>query len=278
MSNENFLVDFISAARDISMKRTEKPALDIPKNLTTTQKKLAEMLMEHVPTSILDSGGAYGYGYQRARENPVWKEPESYSKFSILGNGVLDVCLWNSTFHLLSRQLEYNAEWDKKFQDWRKQFEDDDWEANLDKFPHPETGELCNEVENRDWYGKGWKEGYTYNDETLLDRDVVYYKYDNFVIIQIHGGCDARCGFTEPVLFELDYCDEFNPFEGASIICPECNAYWDYGTVCCNDHSENSELLDHYPCEKGTEGKVGTVVVTDDHKAFCPVCGKGRLE
>lgn len=270
------LVDAISRAQDAMLKNTEKPALKIPENLTPTEKKLAEMFMEHIPTSILDSGGGYGYAYQRSRENPEWEKPDSYVEFGVYNWG-LDVCLWNSAYRLLSRQLYYNPEWDAQFQKWWRQF-NDSWEEHLEEFLEPETGEPCKETNNLSSNRSHWLSDYTYNSDNLLDRNIVYYKFNDFVIIQLHNGCDARGGFTNPVLFQIDDCNDFNPYESASIRCSECGCYWDYDNYHCYDSSEGTDLSKDYPCEKGEQGKVGTVVVTEEGKAFCPVCGKGMLE
>lgn len=273
------LVTVFSSIQDNQLKKTEKKAPDIPERLTETEKKLAEMFMQHTATSILDSGSAYGYNYQRSRENPEWEKPESYAEFGVYNWG-LDVALWNSTYKLLSRQLNYNPEWDAQFQKWWPQFYErgESWEEHLEEFLDPETGDPCKETDNLSSGRDHWLSDYTYNSDNLLDRNIIYYKFNDFVIIQIHNGCDARGGFTNPVLFQINFYDDFNPYESASIRCSECNAYWDYDSCYCYASSEDTNLSEDYPCEKGDHGKVGVVVVTEEGKAYCPVCGKGVLE
>lgn len=256
------------------MKTSKMPK--IPKHLSQTEKKLAEMFMERVPNGIIDSGRVYGYNYERSRENAEWEKPDYHYYAEIYRENQLDLERAINTYWLLTQQLNYNEDWDKQFQTWRKQFEGDDWEEHLEEFPHPETGELCNNYE-RDWYGKGWNCCYTYNEDTILDRDIAFNKYDNFVIIRIHNGCDARWGFSEPVLFEIPYWAEFFPYADMSMECPECGTYWDYNHYSLNVASNDAKDLHDYPCEKGDKGKVGVVVVREDHQVFCPVCGKGVL-
>ena len=102
------------------------------------------------------------------------------------------------------------------------------------------------------------------------------------MIIEVHNGCDARGGFTRPVLFRGGGYADFDPWKGGSIYCPKCGSYWDYDNVQhledTNTDPDMSKDLTDYPCEKGTEGKVGTVVVNDKYEAFCPICGKGKLK
>ena len=276
MDIAELLVSLVSASQDQYLRNTEKPPLEIPDTLDVTKKKLAEMFMEHISTNILDSGGHYGYNYQRSRENPEWLKPEYYTTFEIEGNGELFV--WNhlSTFHHLANQLYYNKEWDDKFQEWKRNLEEQgkDWEEFIDEFPIP------------DGNGDLWKErlyaGYTYNYETLLDRDYIFDQAGDAIIIRIHNGCDARGGFTEPVLFE---CTDTFSYDGrATVQCSHCGAYWDYYNYgfedgdCDGVKDADFKALEDYPCEKGEEGKKGIVVVTEEGKAFCPICGKGMLE
>lgn len=255
----------------------------IPRNLTVTQKKLARIFMEDIPKNICDSGMVYGYRYQANREYPVWKEPESWCWFHRLCRGDLDIDLRLNLFKLLSDQLEYDKDADKVFQKWRKKWfkegsfdeEYDGWEGHLeDDFP---------ELSAMDSKPEKWITGYTYNDETLLSQNFTYwYSPDtSIVIISLHNGCDARSGFTEPVLFRLNYSDDFYPWKGASIWCPDCGTCWGYDNAMRFEYTNAEERgvkdLYKYPCENGEEGRVGTVVVTKEGKAYCPVCGKGIL-
>lgn len=256
------------------MKNVELPK--IPRKLNATERKLASMFMERVPTNLLDSGLVYGYNFDYNREHPIWEQPESHVEFGVFSDGDLSIDLKLNTYKLLSKQLEYDKKADQKFQKWRKQWddkEDDSWEAHLEELPA---------LSRYDNTPKSWTSGYTYNADTLLDQQIVYYfcTRANYVIIQVHGGCDARCGFTEPILFREEFLGEFNPFVQAAVYCSECRSWWDYdntGHCMCNSEGTIGGLAD-YPCEKGTEGKVGTVVVREDYKAFCPICGKGLLE
>lgn len=278
------LVNAISHAQDEQLKRTEKPAPPIPDNFTPTEKKIASMFLEHVPTNILDSGSAYGYGYQYYREHPPWLEKEAWCNFDIYGNDnpYLQIMPFISVYHYMVKVLEYIEEWDKQFQEWRKYLDSKGkfWGDCLKKFPNPDK-------EGRDRFCYDWLGEYTYNNDTALSRDIDYEKsmytdrYD-VAIVRIHNGCDARCGFTEPVLFKSD--EFFWGHPSMAVCCPNCLTYWDFEDNTNVDVSPEgdteieAQLLEEYPFEKGDKGKEGVLVVTEDSNAFCPVCGKSILK
>lgn len=263
------------------MRDVKKPS--IPRKLNPTERKLAQMFIEGVPISFLDSGMAYGYNYEYNRKHPVWEKPESHVSFMVYDDGSLETSLYLNTYRLLCNQLEYDKDADKKFQKWSKKWdiedEDEGWEAHLDDFP---------EISKCDRTPEEWIIDNTYNGETLLDQHFAYYYCPNadYVILQIHGGCDLRCGYTNPVLFRIDCCNDFYPYSGGSIYCSKCHYWWDYNNCLDlqstygeeNDTPDGFKDLKDYPCEKGEEGKKGIVVVNEKHEAFCPICGKGKLE
>ena len=257
------------------MKIVKKPS--IPRRLNSTERKLAKMFMEGVPRSLVDSGMVYGYNYDYNRENPVWEQPESRVEFTAYDDGTLDINLQLNTFKLLANQLEYDKEANRKFQKWVKKLYDADewWRDHLDEFPA---------VSRSDFTPERWIIDNTCNGDTLLDQQFVYSycSKSGYVIIELHGGCDIRWGYTNPVFFRVDFYNDFDPWKGGSIYCPKCGSYWDYDNVRhledTNTDPDMSKDLTDYPCEKGEEGKKGIVVVNEKHEAFCPVCGKGKLE
>ena len=155
-------------------------------------------------------------------------------------------------------------------------------------------------------YGDGdWMEGYTYNEENCLSQDIhwIYFKLedsnpydDGIALIMIHGGCDARGGFTRPRAFyasEEGDSPTFFDWSRWGIGCTECSAIWS-GNGGYSDHAEwngadyaEHEVLDlnEYEAEEGDTPKVGTIVIhqpgeyptSEGTKVFCPVCGKGEL-
>lgn len=273
------LVDVFSNIQDKQIQEKDPPIPEIPKHLGPTGCKLAEMFMEHIPTSILDSGSAFGYRYQKCREDPVWKRPDARFEFGVR-DGKPDIVSYLNTFRWLSYALLYDKDVDDKFQEWRKQeFPDGEgWEEHLAEFVNPQTNKTY-----KHWWGE-----YTYNYENCFDTNFIWYMIQdekcnidtNLVILQLHNGCDARGGFTQPVMFLSEH-STFYPFQiPATMCCNHCGARWDlnpYGHTEYRDNFSYKDIED-YPCEKGTEGKKGTVVVESSSKAYCPACGEGNLQ
>ncbi len=79
----------------------------------------------------------------------------------------------------------------------------------------------------------------TYNGEDFLSR-VIQYVYwsdddgDAHVMLQIHGGCDARGGYTAPVAFDVADYDGTSIFDNAraTIYCDDCGKHWDTDNGC----------------------------------------------
>ena len=109
--------------------------------------------------------------------------------------------------------------------------------------------------------------GYTYNDQSLLSQDIVFNQFSHdhtdYVILQIHNGCDARGGFTSPRVFEcdeslFDYCRATiyapNTLDPAQLIMP-------FGTD-DNSHSWNTD--DGYSYYGDSVNDLKSYDVTDD--------------
>ena len=75
----------------------------------------------------------------------------------------------------------------------------------------------------------GYDGGYTYNNENDLSQDFVWDSLlvdgEQYVFIQTHNGCDARGGFSTPVVAAVN--DENFYFVTASPYCMNCEESWD---------------------------------------------------
>ena len=170
-------------------------------------KTIIAMLRENTGKHFLDSGGAYGRHWERNEhttfesEAPVtceiWNDEVEYtiSVYHYLSNAGLSLCAVCNEFNRLQDQS-------------------DNWDA----------GTECYGVSSEAWdYLEGnhevtvnnvWN---TYNGESNLSQ-VLQGAYldidqDKYVLIQVHGGCDVRGGYTDAKLFKLDNWDEYLPSE-----------------------------------------------------------------
>ena len=267
----------------------------------TTAEKLAEMLTENTGRSFLDSGDHYGRNWEQNQGTDFDAQPEG--KLEVLNHdGELDILATVNVFHFLKDRLEYNAD--------------------LDNFYHEyvENEELYLDVHSAQAFAGSlngaagiYREGdpltvNSYNGEDLLSQIIqyVYWSDDNgvHVLLQIHGGCDARGGYTVPVAFDVTDHDGTSILDNAraTIYCDDCGKHWDtdnatawYPEGCCG--RGHKELQDYpatdqrpeYPerpdpaqralqmdLPERPEPCAGVVWVDDDRNGHCPYCG-GRL-
>ena len=211
---------------------------------TATELKVYEMLTENTGRHMLDSGSAYGRHWERNQKVPIeiFKAQEPvYYRAKCYREGDLEMNVTKSLFHHLVDNLDYDKHYDDIFQRYIKL---DDakqelagngvryWDEQMNDFD-----KLAKHNKRWDSGGYGWSErdgqdydfdGYSYNEENILSQDFVYHMRGEFVLIQTHNGCDARGGFSAPVLFKQSGMSECGiiQFSQFTIACP--NHHWDF--------------------------------------------------
>ena len=165
--------------------------------MTQTEKVLLEMLGENTGVHFLDSGGAYGRHWKRNQERDIVHEPPVVVDVE---EGWLDIRF--STFHYCRAYLEYDEELTQDFDKWFEEAE-----ANPYKIAHQEYW-----IKDRGW--SIIEHGNSYEWENFLDQviqfitfsldpnDVDIYSNNVRLLLQVHGGCDVRGGYTKPRIFE----------------------------------------------------------------------------
>jgi hypothetical protein len=168
-------------------------------DITETQQLVYKMLTENTGSHILDSGGAYGRHHERNAKKSIddfFDEPAEQVTFDY---GYLTRTL--SVFHYLSE-----LELDDVCREFNRLNDDaQDWD--------------CDEVHGVS--SKAWeylsslgdveieRSFNTYNGDSDLSQVLqgAFVKINtdevSHVLIQIHGGCDVRGGYTDAKLFEL---------------------------------------------------------------------------
>ncbi len=238
-----------------------------------TERILIEMLKENTGTHMLDSGGETGRHWQRNQQRDFSSEPGSNLEFHFYAKGHLSISYTRKVLPYLSERLTFNRELNNEFQHFLKSGDFCYLEA---------MEEFCrvNEFE--------FSTVNTYNGECNLDQTLQYTafgrtEFPDHVLLQIHGGCDVRGGYTKPVVFNLK--NEMGLFDVADgiIRCSHCKTYWQtddnvhwYREGACGLGAGTK--LNDYDVESGVNGKKGVLVVTEDSNAFCPVCGQGQLQ
>jgi len=293
-------------------KSVESPA--IPESFNQTEKVLALMMRENTGASILDSGGAYGRAWQRALKEDFSKRERATVEGRVLSyDGKTELCLdvTIDLFSYLSEKLEYDRAMTRQFEKFAKlpENEHEHWLGMMREFPEwiadkkdARLGEHTG-VEN------------SYNHDSFLSGTIqfAFFELDGeaYCLLQIHGGCDVRGGYTGPKAFKCD--DNYSLFDWyRATISPDWHevrearealkaeidrqpsllvsddttkrvevesfgqdVYWDIGSY--DEHGSGCDTkLDEYPVleiETRADWKRGSVCVLPDHRVLCPETG-----
>lgn len=209
---------------------------------------LADMLTENTGTHMLDSGGAYGRNWERNQGKTVddfmaapavtEHHDDRYPMFYL------------SLFHYLRDRLLYDPDEQDRFDKYVAITDDGrvPWLVNMkqyaeamnDHYPDtclPDGPVIINSV----------------NEDNLLDQVIQFTVYPHpdgepRVLLQIHGGCDVRGGYTRPRAFSLrDSYDEWyqlvRGWDGVSLQCPESDGMHHYVDIDGPDISDNQGII-----------------------------------
>lgn len=243
-----------------------------------TKDVISEMMTENTGRHFLDSGGAYGRNWERNQTRDFSKEEPSELSFKY---GEIDVT--HNLYHWLNEMLSCDEEMDNKFQAFSELEENEErgWLELMEEFPKTLEGEVGG------IYGEGNPIiDNSYNSDNLLSQTIQFlffdYNDEEYVILQIHGGCDVRGGYTRPRVFTTN--SELSIFDYArgAISCTnsECEAYWTTDDGCHWYHEGTCGLnagtqLEDYErieLEEGDGPIKGRLCHTKEGKGYCPFC------
>lgn len=164
--------------------------------MKTAEQQIYEMLVENTGQAMCDSGGAYGRNWQRNQDKTLAdyeNGPEVWLEFY---EGLYEFYTI-SVFHYLTKQLEIDGICEE-FNDIPSNGWDDDRMHGVST----KAGQVL------DKYNAEILEGFnSCNRESSLSQVIqgTYVKMaDNaYVVLQIHGGCDVRGGYTNAKLFKI---------------------------------------------------------------------------
>lgn len=203
-----------------------------------TKDVVREMLMENTGRGLCDSGDAYGRNWERNQGRDFDKEPAVKVSFGLWEND-LEVDASISLYHWMLHNLEYDAEMQARLDELANRPENEraSWHTIADEFAEEEQARL-----NEEWGGRDREYGVcnTYNESDRWDLTQVLefrmlYAEGSYepthLVLQVHGGCDVRGGYSAPKCFRIKY-NEYEWMESASVSSFWAgNWYWDYG---CN--------------------------------------------
>lgn len=196
------------------------------KTISETKQVIYGMLVSSTGAHLLDSGSAYGRHWERNQSRSIEDfeaEPEAWidPKYG-------DVT--KSLFHYLDHHLTYTAELSEAFDKFAVDYPEEGYleiiELWLDSLEVPTEGDFYSDAR---W---GFN---TYNFEYWMPSQVVQGSFfglngSDYLILQIHNGCDVRGGYTAPKVFEL------KPYEErAEFILNGESAYFGCSSVACSN-------------------------------------------
>jgi len=263
-----FLCEAISA--ELTKKAEKERPWKMPSDYTEIERAIHEMLVENTGVHILDSGGAYGRHWERNRKvEDFRKEP------------VLDVTVWDdgmmefslSVFHFLTTFLDIDNT-AKALQKMFDEFAESEGERDQPWLTVME--DFAEKLEELGFESHGpWN---TYDEETILSQvlqGITLFRngdeYDQYVILQIHNGCDVRGGYTRPRIFKVvepDYMlmamGDVNASCGCTdIYSDDCGYHW------YNRDGSDEGFPDYWKVEPKREGAESW-----EYQYRCMKCGK----
>lgn len=160
-----------------------------------TKQIIFEMLTENTGAHFLDSGGAYGRNFERNQQKTIEDFEREPEQTYIYNYGYIERRV--SVFHYLS-QLQT----DEICDDFNKMpCEDNDGEV---------YGTSAAQWQWLNDLGEFQKNGSfnTYNGDSDLSQILqgawITINDEQYLLLQIHGGCDARGGYTDAKLFKTN--------------------------------------------------------------------------
>lgn len=206
------LIDaLVNASNEIETAKAEDDAPrpepeNVADDLSPTKKAVIEMLVENTGVHMLDSGGAYGRAWQRNRAVTNWDDMPDI-RIEVWNAERCQFNVYKSTYHFLVDHLTFDDE-AMRLTEWFKAWsgmgdmKDKPWIRCMEKF-HESLVDADG----------GWSMN-TYDSESSLDQVLQYVSFnwngEDWLILQIHGGCDIRGGYTEPKIFKVGDFDEFH--------------------------------------------------------------------
>lgn len=170
--------------------------------INEVQKLIFKMLTENTGTALCDSGGAYGRNWQRNQKKTIkdfmkqpacWLDIERY-------HGRLEVSPTISVFHYLTKNL-YLDDVCKEF----NALEVSDWDSDEFYGVSSEGEAFLLErftAKNDSWNTYNWSANFS---QVMQGIELEHNKSgERYVLVQIHGGCDVRGGYTDAKLFKIE--------------------------------------------------------------------------
>jgi hypothetical protein len=168
--------------------------------------KIVSMLKENTGVHFLDSGGAYGRNWERNQGRKFWDEPSCQVDVSGKEDGTIgEILISYNLSHYLLNFLDLNETTRKLNNEFNRFIDKPD---NQEKCWLELMEDFAEELKENGRVSL-WNTFNSYNYDNLLSQVIqgtwlVVKEYsEEYVILQIHNGCDVRGGYTRPYIFHV---------------------------------------------------------------------------
>lgn len=255
--------------------------------MNKTQEIIISMLTENTGRAMCDSGDYYGRNWQANQGVDFDSQPEVRFDFFVrddkktVSAGDLSVVI--SLYHYLLDRATFSEKMDRKFHKWckitdpTKEFH---WLQLMEKFADDMQVKYPAQMGNiYDSSGNPFTVN-SYNGECALSQTIQFVQFSldetHYVLLQIHGGCDVRGGYTKPRVFEVN--EYFMDWNNISIASEDNEHTWD------SDDGYHFQYVERYDDSQLTLDGSRNIVKhknletfelrTDGESLFCPISGK----
>lgn len=161
------------------------------------------MLTESTGKHFLDSGMKSNRYWQDNQSKTIedFRKDNKIVEWYIYNNK-LQVDITYPLFKFMSKNLIYNREQTQELKKYEK--EDQSYVEDIMDYVQNTFG-INEEQFNKKFFN-------TYNmEEVKLSQCIQFFFVEehNYVVIQIHNGCDIRGGYTKPIVFDTDHYEDF---------------------------------------------------------------------
>ena len=171
--------------------------------MTEVKKLIYSMLIENTGIHFLDSGGASNRGWQKNKTKSIEDFENEDEEFYQLDAKYKEVYRTVSVFHYLTNNLEID-EICERFNNLQNSF--NNWDSDVYGVSFQAFEYLKNNFDIE--VQRSWN---TYNGESDLSQILqganITINEEEYILIQIHNGADARGGYTNAKLLKKEeYC------------------------------------------------------------------------
>jgi hypothetical protein len=199
-----------------------------------------KLLKEPITHYLGDSGGAYGYKYEKNQKEGYLTGLNPVEEYTNGNERTIEITIPIYDF------LTYNLSKSEDTSNFEKELFKAFKENGFEPYEIYEVEEYLKSTEGIEETGFLPIKYYnTYNGEEFLSQTLLFCVFsaneNDYVLLEVHNGCDVRSGYTSPQLFKIEDTEYFIVGQSDRFCQCECglNDYTIYGSDDPSDSSGN---------------------------------------